>query len=158
MASHSSFRSLARFLEVAAIEALDQKKALDAAARIIQKAAKDKIGEYQSQAGQSIAWADLADSTKDDRIRQGYPEDEPGLRDGTMRDSIDRRSNAEMATVGSDDDKMVYFELGTAKQPPRSVLAGAAYENSEKVANAIGRQVFSKLVGKGVFGGEQPIK
>src|SRR4051812_36859265 len=94
--------------------------ALEKAAVLVERRTKDKIGEYQDQAGPFIAWPELADATKADRVRQGYSEDEPGLRTGEMRDSIVHVVADGEAQVGSNDDKMVWFELGTSKQPPRS--------------------------------------
>src|SRR5580692_1257046 len=105
---------------LAAAEVLIARKALDKCASIVEKRAKGKIGEYQAQAGPFIAWQELADSTKRDREAQGYPENEPGLRSGEMRDSISHVVSATdlEAQIGSDNDKMVFFELGTSKQPP----------------------------------------
>src|SRR5580692_4771055 len=80
--------------------------ALERAAKLIERRAKKKIGEYQEQAGPFIAWPELAESTKADRARQGYPEDEPLLRSGEMRDSIEHVVIDNEAQVGSNDDKL----------------------------------------------------
>ena len=79
----------AKFGEIALQQHEMERNALEKAAVVVEKRAKEKIGEYQDQAGPFAGWADLADSTKADRIRQGYSEDEPGLRSGEMRDSIE---------------------------------------------------------------------
>lgn len=131
--------------------------ALKRAALIIEKRAKEKIGEYQEQIGPFVAWADLAESTKADRIRKGYSEDEPGLRSREMRDSIEHQVESPEAHIGSNDDKLVFFELGTSKQPPRSVLGGAAVEESDKVAEVIGETVMLWLVGADVHKGKMQI-
>src|ERR1019366_9872514 len=104
----------------------------------VEKAAKEKIGEYQDEAGPFGAWSPLADSTKDDRVRKGYPEDEPGLRSGEMRDRIEHTVLPGIVVIGSDDDHLLWFELGTTKQPPRSVLGGAAFEQTPLLLDAAG--------------------
>src|SRR5580693_3412453 len=89
---------------------------LKESAEKVEKRAKQKIGEYQEQVGPFIAWPELAEATKADRAKQGYPEDEPGLRSGEMRDSIEHTVGKDEAQIGSNDDHLVYFELGTSKQ------------------------------------------
>ncbi|MCE2579585.1 hypothetical protein LDL36_14000 [Komagataeibacter sp. FNDCR1] len=130
---------------------------LEQAARIVEREAKAELGHYQQAAGPFPAWAELADSTKDDRVRKGYPENEPGLRSGEMRDSIEHVVRARTAHVGSDDDKLVYFELGTVKQPPRAVLSGALIRKSDEVAHAVGQRFVGRLFGEDVAGGSMPI-
>jgi len=133
-------------LEVA--EALAARRALSQCAKIVEKRAKDKIGEYQQQAGPFVAWAELAESTKRDRERQGYPEDEPGLRSGEMRDSVGHVLSTDSleAQIGSNDDKMVFFELGTSKQPPRSVLGGAMADELHKIGEVLEKSLYGVLV------------
>ena len=64
------------------------KRAVVHCATLVEEEAKAEIGTYQDQAGPFIAWPELADSTKEDRTRQGFTENDPGLRSGAMRDSI----------------------------------------------------------------------
>jgi hypothetical protein len=158
MKSFNSFAGLAAALSTAAfgVEEVNH-SLLEKAAVIIEKSAKDKIGEYQNEAGQFVAWAELAESTKQDRERQGYSENDPGLRSGDMRDSIEHNANAHEAHVGSNDDNMVFFELGTVKQPPRSVLGGAAFEKAPEVVELIGGNLAMHLAGQGVHTGKLPI-
>ncbi|OND79020.1 hypothetical protein AQ938_07000 [Burkholderia pseudomallei] len=103
---------------------------LDRVAAHIERTAKAEIGQYQPAVGPFDAWAPLAEATKDDRVRNGFPEDEPLLRTGEMRDSISRRVRGLEAEIGSTSDKLVYQELGTANAahpiPPRPVLGPAA--------------------------------
>jgi phage gpG-like protein len=127
---------------------------LDRAARVVQEEAKRELGTYQDQAGPFAAWAELADSTKTDRVKAGYAENEPGLRSGEMRDSIGHAVGHDEAVVGSDAEEMAWFELGTSRQPPRSVLGTAAVRKGEAVAHILGRSAVKALVGRGVFGGE----
>ena len=134
-------------------------KAMEAAARIVQKQAKDEIGVYQDGLGNIPGWAELADSTKADRLRQGYSENDPGLRSGAMRDSIQRTVKEGEAPgdvagfVGSDMDEMVWFELGTSKQPPRSVLAIAAMQTETEVHKLIGDAFYTAIIGQQVHEG-----
>ena len=121
-------------------------------ADLIKEEAKAELGRYQDAAGSFPAWAELADSTKEDRLRQGYPENEPGLRSGGMRDSYESRVSPiglrVDASIGSDDIKAVAFEEGRDNQSARPVLSGAAFRNEEKVARGIGRMVVRAIEGK----------
>jgi phage gpG-like protein len=156
------FNGMAAFAEhlltlvVAEHEAV--KKSLEEGAKVIEKRAKDKIGEYQEQAGPFIAWPELSESTKADRARQGYPEDEPLLRSGEMRDSIGHKVGEQEAVIGSNDDKTVWQELGTQHIPPRSFLGAAAAESAEKICEITGRNAVVALVGADVFGGKMLIE
>lgn len=115
------------------------------------------IGDYQNAAGPFAGWAELADATKDDRVRRGFSENDPGLRTGAMRDSIGIAVGAREAVVGSNDDHLVWFELGTSKQPPRSVLGIAAVHKGPQVARILGQGAVKALTGGGVYGGQMPI-
>ena len=141
----------AKLGEIALTQHEMERHALEKAAVIVEKRAKAKVGEYQEQAGPFIAWPELADATKDDRVRKGFTENDPGLRTGAMRDSIEHTVLDGEAHVGSDDDHMVYFELGTVNQPPRSVLGGAVVEEMGKICEIIGEEAVAALVGEKVF-------
>jgi hypothetical protein len=159
MKTFSSMTDFAKHLLTLAVAQHEATHAsLEQGAKIIEKRAKEKIGEYQGESGPFIAWPELAESTKADRLRQGYSEDEPGLRSGAMRDSITHQVSGHEAVIGSDDDKLVYFELGTSKQPPRSVLGGAAVESIDKICEITGRNAVIALVGADVFGGRMAIE
>lgn len=125
--------------------------ALEKVAVIVEKRAKEKIGEYQDQAGPFIAWPELAEFTKEDRLSKGFTENDPGLRTGEMRDSIEHMVIGDEAHVGSDDDKLVWFELGTVNQPPRSVLGGAVVDEMDKIIGTVGESAIASLVGEGVY-------
>jgi hypothetical protein len=91
-------------------------------------AAKDKIGDYQGEAGPFAAWAPLKDATRADRLRAGYSEDDPLLRSGELRDSIEYVVVPPEVVIGSPLDIALWQEMGTATIPPRSFLGGAAFE------------------------------
>lgn len=155
------FRGIAAFVthiaEIDAAQREEQAIGIKRAAVIIETEAKAEIGHYQEAVGPFVAWAELADSTKADRVNQGYTENEPLLRDGTLRDSIEHRSNREEAMIGSDNPIAEYQELGTATIPPRSFLGGAAARKSEEAVNEIGRHIVAGLIGVNMFQGRLPI-
>ena len=140
----------AKFGEIELRQHEMEHRALEKAAVVVEKRAKEKIGEYQDQAGPFIAWPELADFTKEDRLRKGFTENDPGLRTGEMRDSIEHTVIDNEAHVGSDDDKLVWFELGTVNQPPRSVLGGAVVDEMDKIIEIVGESAVASLVGEGV--------
>lgn len=153
------FGSIDAFLQhlvvVAEAEHIASRKALDKCARIVEQRAKEKIGEYQAQTGPFVAWADLAESTKSDRAAQGYPEDEPLLRSGEMRDSIGRTSSFDgmEVQIGSNSDIAVYQELGTQHIPPRSFLGGATADKLPEIKEILARTFIAALIGEQVFEG-----
>lgn len=131
-------------------------RALEAAAKLIEKEAKAEIGAYQPEVGPFVAWAALADSTVKDRVHQGFAPDEPLLRTGGLRDSIGHEIAGSEAAVGSTSDVMVYQELGTSRMPPRPVLGPAAYKNLEKVGKLLGSHVVAAILfGEVVEGGPE---
>ena len=132
-------------------------RALEKAAVVVERRAKEKLGGYQDQTGPFIAWPELAESTKEDRLRLGFTENDPGLRSGEMRDSIEHTVIDNEAHVGSDDDKLVWFEFGTANQPPRSVLGGAVVDEIDKIIGIVGESAVLALVGKDVHEGKMLI-
>lgn len=144
--------------EIAVAQHEMERHALEKATKLVQARAKDKIGEYQEQAGPFIAWPELADATKDDRVRQGFSENEPLLRSGELRDSIERTVVDSVGYVGSDSDIAVYQELGTENIPPRSFLGGAAVESIAKICEIVGDEAVTALVGEHVHLGRMPLK
>jgi flagellar hook-length control protein FliK len=114
---------------------------LEAAAVMVETEAKSLIGAYQDAAGPFAAWAELADATKAERSRLGFTENDPGLRSGQMRDSIGHVVRGRQGAAGSNDDHLLWFEFGTSRQPPRSVLGLAAVHKGEAGAKVIGEAV-----------------
>lgn len=114
---------------------------LDAAGEAIEKRAKQKIGEYQQAAGPFRAWEQLADSTKADRRRKGFPENEPLLRTGHMRGTIEHKREGKAVHVGSDDPIVDYQERGTNRIPPRSFLGGALFELAHELHRKFTRRI-----------------
>lgn len=111
-------------------------------ARIIEKDAKERIGSYQDAAGPFAAWANLAPSTVDDRIRKGFTPDDPLERTGGLRKSYGHKTQGAVAVVGSASPIALYMEQGTSKMPPRAVVGPAAVASS----GAIGRVAATTLI------------
>lgn len=137
---------------------LEMKDTLHECATIIQEAAKEKLGHYQGASGKFASWKKLAESTKNERELLGYTRNDPLLRSGELRDSIEVESHATKAYIGvksrpSTDEKedigdiAVWMEGGTASVPPRSFLGPALYENADRVAHEISHQAFRSMRG-----------
>lgn len=124
-----------------------QHTAMEAACVLVENQAKALIGTYQSAYSPFAAWQELADATKAQRVQLGYTENDPLLRSGDMRDSIDHLSSHTLGVVGSAEDVAVYQELGTPTIPPRSFLGLAAHLRAQDIANLLGRGVVATLVG-----------
>ncbi len=154
--------SIAEFvLHLAAVhERLEHgdQEAMEQAALVVQNQAKSNIGHYQTGISPFADWASLADATRDDRVRQGFPEDDPLLRTGGLRDSIEHVVAPFEAAIGSNSEIAEYQELGTDKIPPRSFLGGAAVQTGEQVARILQQGVVTTLVGAEVFEGRIPIE
>lgn len=122
------------FAHAAATLPAEVKEGLEKSAELIETTAKEEIGTYQGGAGPFGSWPELAEATQEERSKKGFSPDDPGLRTGQMRDGIQHKlvSDTE-AAVGSDDDELLWFEVGTKHQPPRSVLGLAAVNKEEEI-------------------------
>ena len=123
------------------------RKALERVAVKVERDAKAEFGVYQGAVGPFPAWAELAESTQQERARLGYAPNDPLLRDGTLRDSISHHVEELEAEIGSDSDIMEYQEFGTSKMPPRPVLGPALERNHEVIVKELGGAVVDGLIG-----------
>lgn len=124
-------------------------KGLKEGAKDLQQAAKDEIGTYQTEdMGGAAPWDELADSTKEDRVRHGFPENEPGRRSGEMAGSYSAEAEGMKITLGSTSDKAKWFEDGTPTQPPRSVIIPALFRNDEQITKRIALRITRALAGR----------
>ena len=123
--------------------------ALERAAVVVEREAKIEIGVYQGAAGPFAEWKELADATKDDRVRHGYSENDPLLREGALVRSITHTVADHVATIGSSEDIAVYQELGTDKIPPRSFLGGALVRKADRVVQICGETVVTSMFSGG---------
>lgn len=133
-------------LEAAEYLALEQ--GLEAILTRIQRTAKSEFGVYQAGVGSFPAWPELADATKDDRLQQGYSEDEPLLRSGALRDDIQKERHGLEGVVGSASEVMVFQEFGTKNMPARPVLGPAAVRNSEAMQKLAAAAVVAGFIGQ----------
>lgn len=147
------FASMAHFadhlLTAAVAEVVSLQKGMERCAVLVEKTAKAEFGTYQPQAGPFQDWAELADSTKEDRLQKGYTENDPLLRSGELRDSISHEATYNEAVIGSISPVMVYQEFGTTTIPPRPVLGPAVFRNKAKIQKIIGAAAVS-----GMFNGK----
>jgi len=137
---------VAHLATMAAAETLALHHGLKKCAVAIEKTAKAEIGEYQGEVPPFSGWVELADSTKADRVAQGFTENDPLLRTGKLRDTISHQIDGLEAVIGSDSDIMVYQELGTEHIPPRAVLGPAAIHNKDLIIKTLGHAVAEGLL------------
>jgi phage gpG-like protein len=78
----------------------------------------------------------------------------PLLETGELRASIEWQSHGLEGAVGSNNDRAVWHELGTARIPPRSFLMGAAIKMEPKIYKMAERAVVAVMLGKGLASAE----
>lgn len=150
MKEFASFGSFARHLAItAAIGPEVTHHIAEKAAELVQTNAQNRLGEYQDYTGPFNSWAPLADSTKEDRVAKGFPEDEPLLRTGDLRDSIEVSAKGGEAVIGSVADIALYQEVGTDKMPPRPFLGPAIYDSKLSIGELSARTVVAWICGLG---------
>lgn len=142
------FHSMAEFAvhlgEMILVEAEAEHAALEKAAQLVEKTAKERIGtEYED-------WPELAASTLDEKARLGYSIPDPLLRTGDMRESIEHHTEIHEAEVGSNEDKAVWHELGTSRMPARSFLASSARDKEDEIVEIVGGAVVIALTGEAI--------
>jgi HK97 gp10 family phage protein len=125
---------------------LFQHEVMEKACVMVEKEAKRVIGTYDYN------WPALAEATIADRVAQGFAPDEPLLRTGEMRDSIEHRVETEglgmktVGLVGTDNPIAKYQELGTRTIPPRSFLGEAAMHKEEEIHELFGSSVAAHVL------------
>ncbi|KTS09733.1 hypothetical protein SB2_11805 [Methylobacterium radiotolerans] len=140
----AEFGSLAHFAAhltgIVAAEEHIKHHALEEAAKLVEKRAKEVIGTYD------LGWPQLAEATQKEREARGFSANEPLLRKGDLRDSIEHNVGRDEAHVGSNSDVAVWQELGTKRIPPRSFLMGTAVEQEHKLHEILGHGVAKALI------------
>ncbi len=127
--------------------------ALERVLKKVEATAKAEFGKYQPAAAPFPAWPELADATKDERVALGYSENDPLLREGDLRESIEHRKTEPLeGEVGSTDERMPYSEFGTANEPPRSVLGPALYRSKDFIHMTVGAAVVAGFMGASNYG------
>ena len=143
-----SFAEYARNLEKSLLQfSIAEKVILETVGVEVEKNAKSKFGEYQEGVGRFEKWPELAESTKEDRVKKGFSENDPLLRDGTLRDSVSHSVDLarKRVEVGSTSEVMVWQELGTDRIPPRPVIGPAMYEKKARIQALCGEVMFALL-------------
>ena len=142
MADHLATRIVA--------ERLALEVGLERVLHVVAETARSEFGSYQPAIGGFPEWPELADSTKEDRASQGYTENDPLYRTGATQKSIATEVDkaALEGGVGSEDEKMLWFEMGTSKMPARPVLGPAAFRNKSAIQKLVGAAAVAGLIGE----------
>ena len=153
MRDFDSFGSFGRHLgRLASISPAVTERATDAAAEAIEQTAKDEIGAYQAGISGQPAWPQLAPSTLEEKIRQGYATPQhhnPLLRTGELRESISHRTSGNEAEIGSSSQVALYHEFGTSRMPPRPIFGQAVFRAGGRLVEAVGGVAFAWVAGLG---------
>ncbi len=106
------------------------------------------VGRYPSSGGAVGQWAELAESTKEDKERQGYvfnADYNPLYREGDLKKSISAIavtiSGKTKIVLGSDSQIMFWQEFGTEKIPPRSVIGLTMFQYAPKITYYFGEML-----------------
>ncbi len=146
-----SLGALADVLERRSITALAAARmALKEGAELVKTAAQESMGSYQPAKGDVPAWAPLSPATQEDRVAKGFTPDDPLLRTGELRDSIEVRPvDDDALLVGVFDPAMQtiaaameygYHNVRAQRAvPPRSFIRGTAIEKAPEVGALIER-------------------
>lgn len=119
------------------------RQALDVVGDAIATDARDSLGTYQSGIGEFSSWAKLAPSTIAEKARRGWGKggnpDTPLYATGQLAASISYAVlNARRVEIGSNDEKLLWLDLGTKNMPPRPVLGPAALRTIPKHVGVFG--------------------
>jgi len=148
MTEFSSMGALAIHLAAAAVtEIRCLEHGLDECGKRLVETMKGEIGHYQQGIGQFEAWGELAESTEEQKARNGYPAEAPLEASGKMRDSFKHERHGLEVIAGSTDPKMVWHEFGTLRMVPRAVVGPAVLRNKECIRRTIGRAAVEGLIG-----------
>jgi hypothetical protein len=112
---------------------------LELQCEVVEAEAKRVIGTYD------YGWPQLAESTQKDRVNKGFSANEPLLRTGGLRDSIQHEIRDGVGYVFSNSPIARYQELGTERIPPRSFLGGASRAMEDRCHEIAGMGTASLL-------------
>jgi phage gpG-like protein len=155
-------------LEIGLYEELN--RGLENVLKRIQAGARAQIGHYQPAVGGFPAWRELADETKQERVQQGFTENDPLERSGELRDAITHERDTQLQGVvgvqhgqihspypdgyggqtgGHTDvgDIAVDQELGTQRIPARPFLGPAAFLSREAIQKLVGAAAVAGIIG-----------
>ena len=152
-----SLGALADILQARSVAAVKATRtALREGAELVKTAAQECIGEYQPAKGDVPAWEPLSPVTQADRVAKGFTPDDPLLRTGGLRDSIEVRPVTEdEILVGVFDPEMQtiagameygYNNVRAARHvAPRSFIRGTAFEKGPVVGALIERAYIESM-------------
>ena len=127
---------------------------LDMIGAAVKAEVENEIGEYQSGIGGFPATAPLAASTLERKSKHGLGKhgnpDSPLWATGKFHDSIGTRKSIPTLSVqiGSNEDHVIFHELGTSNEPPRPVFGPATLRVLPRLIPAI-----SAAAAHGIAGG-----
>ena len=151
MAAWDGFALAAKMASIATHLEHNLAHSVEQACVILETDAKIHIGTYDN------GWPQLAESTQADRVAKGFPANEPLLRTGELRDSIQHNADGEWTGagkghcegyVGSDNPKMRIHELGTDRIPARPMLQAAMVNCEHEIKTLLGVHIQTALEGK----------
>jgi len=160
LSNHSLLSLAATFGTMAAHVHHIEEEMLEYACEMIADESRRVIGTY------TFPWPQLAASTQTQRIQLGFPANEPLLRTGHLRDSIEwvvdmggsfRASNTtdtfsqrgHHGYVGSNDPIAVYQFLGTPSIPARDPILDATMHLMPQIVHHVGQGFHAWLAGGG---------
>lgn len=160
MRNFASISQFVEFLETrpAAIRA-EQTHGMHEAADMLVKCAQDMIGDYQEAAGPFPRWAELSEATLQGGVDQhghrfpgkielGYaPPDNPLLRTGALRISIEKHIEENRITIGSHDPVAHYQEFGTSTIPARSFIGRAMFVEGHQASHIVFAHILAAMFG-----------
>lgn len=160
MRKFDSIDQFVRFLEtrVPAVRKAEH-DGLAAAGDLVVEDARSKIGTYQERAGPFAEWKELAESTLyggynaegrwfPGKVQMGYaPPDNPLLRTGALRASIEREVGHNEVVVGSHDPIAPEQEFGTHNIPPRSFIGAAMFQCAHEATHLVVHHIMNAFVG-----------
>lgn len=104
----------------------------------IEETAKEELGVYQPAVGPFDAWSPLEEATKTARMRSGYSADEPLLRSGELRSTIESEIAGLAAIIGTKSEIGLWQEVGTDRVPPRPFIGPAYVRKIDPLMESIG--------------------
>jgi hypothetical protein len=130
--------------------------ALSQIGQSVQQEAKSEIGTYQSGVGPYPPTAPLAEATIERKAKEGYgmhgDPDTPLYATGAFQEDINYKVDEANLSVdiGTNQDYIVYTELGTGKMPPRPIFGTSALRAVPKTLPLIGAYATAGITGEDV--------
>ena len=95
--------------------------------------ARNRMGVYQGNVGPFAYWDPLTERTMTERVELGFTPNDPLLRSGELRDSIDFSVSGPSVSVGSPLEKAADMENGVPNRnvPARPFIGPAMYNQSD---------------------------